>query len=171
MFARVFWICLVVLCLSAASHASSLADGRYAPRRPGEPPSYQRLQQQTYSPQSSYQQPASASRYSQPVRQVAPRSQRFAPTRPHEKRGLARPNEKLASRSVKTAYTLYKGYRSIRKATVAAQDRTTEALFVEAVEDTTSPPTLAKVVTYPIKLVANVVVEVVRTVAVDLWRY
>ncbi|MBD5782104.1 hypothetical protein IEN85_21580 [Pelagicoccus sp. NFK12] len=100
-----------------------------------------------------------------------PRSQRFAPTRPGAKRGAFAPKEKISTRSVRAAYSLYKGYHSIQQATAKAQARTVEGVFVEAVEDTTSPPTMAKIITYPIKLVANVVVEVVRTVAVDWWKY
>ncbi|MDQ8187933.1 hypothetical protein [Pelagicoccus sp. SDUM812002] len=175
------------------SLASGLPDGRYAPRRPGEPPSHQRLQRQSYSSQPHYQQPrqTQAYNYFQPVRPqsepvqysqtprpfthtsqlaVASPSQRFAPTRPDEKWGRARPKEKISTRSVKTAYKIYKGYHSIKQATAVAQARPAEELFVEAVEDTTSPPTMAKIITYPIKLVASVIVEVVRTVAVDWWR-
>lgn len=171
-----------------------MPNGRYAPRRPGEPSSRERLQQQSQPYRTQYSQPTrtTANRYTQPVRQPTasrnysqsqriaqpvqnysqrpmsvPRSQRFAPTRPGEKRGT----QKVSTKTVKTAYSIYKGYHSIKQATAKAQARTAEQLFVEAVEDTSSPPTVAKIITYPVKLVANVVVEVVRTVAVDLWKF
>ncbi|MBK1876916.1 hypothetical protein [Pelagicoccus mobilis] len=163
--------------------AGELSNGRFAPRRPGEPSSRERWQQPRQVRSYSYQQPAQTRRYSnsyvappvaRPMTYAQPAytpRQRFAPTRPSDARAKKGRSKRMTTATVKTAYNIYKGYHSIKQATATAQARTAEQLFVEAVEDTTSPPTVAKIITYPIKLVANVVVEVVRTVTVDLWKY
>lgn len=183
MFLRVSLVCLAASLMWSGSIASEVSSDRFAPRRPGEPSSKERFQQAslTYQPTYRYAPQAATARYVQTVNQ-APDSwqqtqvrreqpQRFAPTRPHERQARESSKQGVSTTTVKTAYNLYKGYHSIKKATASAQAKTAEELFVVAVEDTTSPPTVAKIITYPVKLVANVVVEVVRTVAVDLWRF